>query len=342
MRGGRPWGQELVGRIEEHDLHSPALVGNPLGDPSDRPLLVQLPPGYDDDPAAAYPSLYLLQGFAGMLGDWPHRRPFSKTTPELVDEAFVRREAPLCIVVWVDAWTRLGGSQFVDSGGTGNYQRYLCHDVVDFVDAHYRTRRDSAHRGVIGLSSGGCGAALAAMSHPEVFGAFASHAGDAAFELSLLPDLAAAYRILRDRYDRSFAAWCRAREAPEFEPATDEFALVLVHALAACYSPDPTGAPTLPFRLSDGALIPEVWQRWRDYDPIVVASRHGEALRSLRAVFLDAGRNDEYRLDLATEQFAAVLRALGAPVHLELFDGTHAGLARRYPRSVAHLARALA
>ncbi len=340
---GPPWEHDLAGRIELGVVAGRALVGNHLGDPADRPVLVQLPPGYDDDPKRRYPSVYVLQGYAGMLTDWSRRTLLRPTTPELVDTAFRAGDAPGCIVVWVDAWTRLGGSQFLDSAGTGAYQTYLCEDVVAFVDAAYRTLPAAAHRGVLGLSSGGYGAAMAAMARPEVFGAFASHAGDASFETCLAADLARAYRLLRDRYDRDFAAWEAALAADPAVPGPDEFPLLMIHALSACYSPAPDGRPLLPFDPATGDRREDVFARWLALDPLNVAPARADACASLRAVWIDAGRDDDYHLDLGAERLARALRGAGAPlvVH-ELFPGTHQHLARRYPLSVAFLSTHLA
>ena len=52
-------------------------------------------------------------------------------------------------------------------------------------------------RAIGGKSSGGFGALVLAMRHPDLFSAVASHAGDMYFELSVLPDLAVAARTLR-------------------------------------------------------------------------------------------------------------------------------------------------
>ncbi len=130
-----PYFRELAGRIDRHVLSSELLRGNPLGDPSDRPLELYVPPGYDEDPSRRYPSVYVLQGYTGMLPMWHNRSAFRPTFPEAADELFARGGAPPCIVVFVDAWTAHGGSQFVDSPGTGRYHSYLCDEVVPFVDA---------------------------------------------------------------------------------------------------------------------------------------------------------------------------------------------------------------
>ena len=137
-----PWSFEPEGRFEEHTIESQALRGNALGDPDSRPLWVYTPPGYDADGERRYPSVYMIQGLTGQLDMWRNRSPFRRNFPELADDLFARGGAPPVIVVWVDCWTSLGGSQFLDSPGTGNYLTYLCDEVVPFVDERYRTIAD--------------------------------------------------------------------------------------------------------------------------------------------------------------------------------------------------------
>ncbi len=67
-------------------------------------------------------------------------------------------------------------------------------------------------------------------------------------------------------------------------------------------------------------------------------------LRGLRAIWIDAGRNDEYRLDLGAIAFRDAVSAAGVSdevVHFELFDGTHRGTDWRYPLALAFLAERL-
>ena len=130
-----PWSAELAGRIDEQTITSELLRGNPLGDPHERPLWVYTPPGYDDEPLRRYPSVYVIQGYTGHVAMWRNRSAFGQPFTETADAVFARGEAPPAVVVYVDAWTAYGGSQFVDSRGTGRYHSYLCEEVVPFVDA---------------------------------------------------------------------------------------------------------------------------------------------------------------------------------------------------------------
>ena len=61
----KPWTSDFAGRIDEHELESAALRGNPLGDPDVRPLWVYTPPGYDEDTERRYPAIYVIQGYTG-------------------------------------------------------------------------------------------------------------------------------------------------------------------------------------------------------------------------------------------------------------------------------------
>ena len=114
--------------------------------------------------------------------------------------------------------------------------------------------------------------------------------------------------------------------------------------MAACYSTDADGTVRLPYEASTGRLLPDVWERWLAWDPVRMAPTHADALRGLRAIWIDAGRSDEYYLDLGAEAFRAELEALGIgePVlRFELFDGTHAGLTWRYPEAIGWLTERL-
>src|SRR5947199_1568802 len=174
---GLPWSGALSGRLDEHVFTSDLLRGNPLGDPHERPLWVYTPPGYDDEPDRRYPSVYVIQGYTGHVAMWRNRSPYRQPFPETADAVFAGGKAQPAVVVYVDAWTAYGGSQFVDSPGTGRYHSYLCDEVVPWVDAHYRTIADRESRAISGKSSGGFGAMITPLLPPDLFGALAIHAG---------------------------------------------------------------------------------------------------------------------------------------------------------------------
>ena len=129
--GLRRCGTRARRRWQELSFESEALKGNPLGDPHVRPVYVWTPPSYDEGDRR-YPTVFELQGFTGMAPGWFNVRPFEQSFPEMVDAL-----APEAIVVLVDAFTAIGGSQFLDSPAIGNYHTYLCGELVPWVDAQF-------------------------------------------------------------------------------------------------------------------------------------------------------------------------------------------------------------
>ena len=336
------WSVGFRGRWDEHVFESDALRNNPLGDPAERPLWVYLPPGYDEEGTRRYPTIYQIQGLTGQLDMWRNRASLRRNFPELADELFAAGQAPPCILVWVDCWTSLGGSQFLDSPGTGRYHTYLCDEIVPWVDRRYRTLAAREHRGIAGKSSGGYGAMVTPMLRPDLWGGLATHAGDALFETCYLSEFRESVRALRDLYGGSYDRfWQDFRSRPAFSKDSDHH-LLNDWCMAACYSADADGTVRLPFDATTGELIPEVWARWLAWDPVRMVPRHADALRSMRAIYIDAGKRDQFYLDLGAEAFRRALAAAGvADVYFELFDATHTAIEYRYPIALKYLAERL-
>ncbi len=237
---GPPWERPLAGRFERLVVESEVLKDNPLGDPALRPLYVYSAPG-----ASSAPAVYMLQGWGGQLDAWLARKSFEPTVVERLDERFARGDCPPAVVVFVDAWTSIGGAQFINSAGTGRYMDYLCDEVVPFIDERYPVTQ---RRAVAGHSSGGYGATMSAMLRPDVFCAFGSQAGDMLFECCYQRDFPTVARILRDQFEGSFEVLLeRVREAETFDWSRYG-APLSVYAMAAAYSPG-----ELPFDIQTGA-----------------------------------------------------------------------------------------
>jgi enterochelin esterase-like enzyme len=339
---GAPWERPRHGTLDRLVVESDLLGDNPLGDPARRPLWVYRPPGVELDHPRPLPSVYVIQGYTGQLDMWDNRDALQPTVLERFDALFASGECPPALLVFVDAWTRYGGSQFLNSTSTGRYLDYLCDEVVPFVDERYPTAADRDRRGLTGKSSGGYGAMVVPMLRPDVFGALASHAGDALFEACYLPEFPNIARTLRDEYDGSWEVFFeRLAGAGRFD--FKRHRPIETYGYAAAYSPDPAvpGRALIPFDVATGRLDDDVWAQWLEKDPVRMAPRRADALRSMRLIYVDAGRSDEFFLDLGAQAFAAEVAKLGLEHTLELFDGTHGGIQWRYPLAVRALAQAL-
>src|ERR1700748_2936027 len=164
---GAPGDRPLAGTLDRITVQSEVLEGNPLGDPARRPLYVYRSPGAIASGRHRLPAVYVHQGVSGQLDMWVGRTAFEPTNVERLDEMFAAGECPDAIVVFVDAWTSLGGSQFLNSTGTGRYLDYLCDEVTAFVDERYPTQPARDHGGLTGKSSGGYGAMVVPQFRPD-------------------------------------------------------------------------------------------------------------------------------------------------------------------------------
>jgi S-formylglutathione hydrolase FrmB len=215
---------------------------------------------------------------------------------------------------------------------------------VPFVDAHYRTIQAPESRAISGKSSGGFGAMITPMLRPDLFGALATHAGDALYEYCYLPEFAEVTRHLRAYGGDIWRWWDAFHQRPAFSRGEDA-ALITALGCSAAFSPGDDGRPVLPVDPVTGVVRPQVWQRWLAWDPVRMVGRYADAVLSLRAVWIDAGTADDYYLDLGAEAFRAELARVGLPddrVHFELFEATHAAIDYRYPLALSWLAQRLA
>ena len=335
-----PWKADLAGRLDELTIDSQVLRGNPLGDPHERPLYVYTPPGYAADSSTRWPAVYVIQGYTGHVAMWQNRTAYRQPYVETADAVFAAGEAPGCVVVYVDAWTAYGGSQFVDSPGTGRYHSYLCDEVVPFVDERYRTIAAAGSRGIQGKSSGGFGAMITPMLRPDLFGALATHAGDSLYELSYVPEFGKVVRLLRQWDGDILKWWDDFRSRTSFTKEGDSELLITL-GCTACFSAEEDGTPVLPFDPRTGVIREEIWDRWLAWDPVRMVEAYREALLGVHSVWIDAGTRDEWFLDLGAQAFRDELLRVGVPedrIRFELFEAGHMGIDYRYPMALAWLA----
>jgi S-formylglutathione hydrolase FrmB len=335
----------MEGRLDLEWMEAPALAGNPLGDPARRPLYLYRPPGH----RPGLPAVYFLHGFTGSAHSWVGFQPFGVTVPERLDALVAGGRIPPVVGVFVDGWTALGGSQWVNSPAIGRYGDYLAHDVPAFVERRAGTLAAPAARAVIGKSSGGYGALAMGRLHPEVFGHVGSHAGDAGFEYCYLPDFPKAAGPLLGTDPARWLEDLR-RRARETKMRAEDHATLNVLAMAAAYSPfpDPASAPPgsagleLPFEPGTARLRPEVWARWLAHDPVRFVPAEIGSFRRLGSVYLDCGTRDEFNLRWGARMVAEALRAGGVEVVHEEFEDGHRDINYRYDRSLSFVVPRLA
>jgi hypothetical protein len=185
---------------------------------------------------------------------------------------------------------------------------------------------------------------VATMLRPDVFGAFASHSGDCGFEQCYLFDVAACARALRDLYEGSWQPFFDdffSRPAQILRSSDPDHVLINIYAMAAAYSAEEDGSVSLPFDERTLRFRDDVWRRWQAWDPVRMVATKLDVLRSLRAIWIDAGRRDDYYLDLGAQAISDQLTDAAIEHQFELFEGFHAGVQHRYPLGFRYLASRL-
>ncbi len=304
--------------IVRTSLESHYLADNMLGDPGERELFVYLPPGYEQSDRR-YATAYLLHAFGEtneeLVNPPTDGRRWKPPLEDVLEPVFGRLGVPPMIVVIPDGNCRWGCGQWVDSPVSGSFGSYVAKDVVDFVDAHYRTIPESGSRGVLGFSSGGMGAWNVVSQNPDVFAAMAVLSADTYLDMT--------HKIFTYKYFNLI--W----PEPPDGPGDDDWS-PMVYSYSAAYSPNPDRPPyfvDLPVAWPSGELIPEVWDRWLARDPVVNYADRLDNLRRLSGILLDAGVNDDYELQWGHRVLSHRLTEAGIAHQLTENSGNHGGRA---------------
>lgn len=304
----------------------------PVFDDNIRDLLVLLPPSYSDA-YTRFPVVFMLPGYTGTNESYFAGNPWNETLEDQLWEPMEDNDIRQMIIVCPDCWSKYGGSQYINSEGTGNYQDYLL-ELVKFVDWMFRTIPDKHHRAIVGHSSGGFGAMRMGMAHPDVFGHVADHAGDKGFEFVYKPEfpefLRAFDRVGKDGFKKILEEPMKAKKNKDF------FTLMHMAAMGLCYSPNKEAEFGFDFPMTlDTCSTTEAWEKWLKNDPLYMINhastiKDRESLRSLDTLYMDCGKYDEYNLLYGCRRFFKSLTESGiAPTYME-FDGGHRGNSDRY------------
>ncbi len=251
------------GTVVVERLTSRILKDNPLHDPATRDVAIYLPPGYD--PKKRYPVVYGIVGYTGTGRSLFNIDPLSEDLAARMDRLIAGGKCGPMIIAAPDCFSRVGGSQYINSSAVGRYEDYLLKEVIPFVETRYRAGR----RGIWGKSSGGYGSIIQGLRHPEVFSAFADHSGDALFELCYIQDFGPALTAFRKAGGPK--RWLNAFWRQPNRHHGEDHPVLNTIGMAAFYSPNPR-SPELgidfPVDLETGEWRPEVWERWRAWDPV--------------------------------------------------------------------------
>jgi len=302
-----------TGRVIYAKILASSLKTNKGGEDPFRSVMVYLPPGYEKS-NQRYPVIYYLHGFQMNDTMFITGARFDK----LMDEAIASGKIGPAILVIPNEYTLFQGSFYTNSTLTGNWEDFTVKELVSFIDKKYRTIPHRNGRGLAGISMGGYGAIKLGMLHPDVFGAIYA-------ESPAILGMNQDYNI----YNPSMK---KAQEAKNIDELfKDDYATTFV-AMGRAFSPNLHKPPfycDLPVTYGgDRILINyDVLEKWEKNSPLNMVNDHIKDLKSLNAVKIDWGRNDEFaHIPVTSLMFSQKLESLGIKHDAEMYNGDHTSL----------------
>lgn len=270
------------GKILNTTVHSTSLENNFLGDSSDRNVNVYLPPNYDNT-AVEYPVVYLLHGYTGNHNLWIGQGYLDIDIKSILDKLIAQEDLQPVIVVMPDGSNKYRGSWYTNSTVTGNWEDFICVDLIEYIDENFRTIKQSESRGISGHSMGGYGAFKLAMKHPEIFSAvFTLSAAWTSFE-----------GVLMGTMKEHLVAASKVNDPGLFDGLVWQEQLMI--AGAAAFTPNINNLPfycEFPVNIF-GTKIHNVWEKWLLHDPISLLEPYKNNLSQLNSIWIECGTLDE-------------------------------------------------
>jgi S-formylglutathione hydrolase FrmB len=300
--------------VERIKVHGDSLEGNLEGDAVDRDVIVFLPPGYAKNKKRRYPVIYALHGYSIGADQWTHEIH----VPQTIEGAFAHGANEM-IVVLPDSKTVYNGSMYSSSATTGDFEKFIGHDLVAYIDAHYRTIADRQSRGLAGHSMGGYGASRIGMKHPDVFGALyimspcclspMTGSGPGPADQMKERAIANEKKVAAAKSPLELAA-----ESPGFGSA--------IFATAAAWAPNPKNPP-LYFDLptKDGIPQADIMAKFTANAPLAFVDQYIGNLKQYRAIAMDVGDQDGLRTDAT--RLHELLDNYQVRNSFEVYFGTH-------------------
>jgi len=290
--------------VEQIKVHGASLEGNLEGDAVDRDVIVFLPPDYGAQTSRRYPVVYALHGYSIGAEQWTHEIH----VPQTIEGAFAQGARDM-VVVLPDSKTIHNGSMYSSSVTTGDFEEFIAHDLVGYIDAHYRTIAKRTSRGLAGHSMGGYGATRIGIKHAAVFGS-----------LYIMSPCCLAARGAGPANPESEKK-LEAVKTPA-DSAGLPFMLRAQLASAAAWSPDPKNPPLyLDLPTKDGVEQQDVIAKWAANAPLAFIDQYIRNLLQYKAIAIDVGDQDGLRAGAGKLHDA--LDNYGIANSFEIYRGTH-------------------
>jgi len=325
------------GTVHRRTVNSKLLKKETLGDPTERLVDVYIPAGHD---GRGLPLLVDIVGFTAGGPVHTNWKNFGENLPERLDRLIASGAMPPCVVAFPDCFTRLGGNQYINSEGTGRWADFLMEEAVPLVEKEFGCG-GKGKRGIFGKSSGGYGAMVHALLYPEFWSAAAVHSGDMGFDLMYRHEFPVVLRALAAVGGKP-KPWLEKFFAAQKTKESD-IHIIMMLCQAATFDPDTSEFMNirLPVDPHTCEFIPERWQNWLNWDPLVIAQKRADDLKKLKMLYIDCGDTDQYNLVYGARRMHALLEQHGVAHTYEEFPDNHSSVDYRMDKSLPLLVKAL-
>lgn len=325
-----------TGTVQRLWIDSEVLKSNMLGDPTRRMIDVYVPHGHD---GRGLPLLVDIVGFTAGGPAHTNWKSFGENMPERLDRLIAEGMAPV-VVAFPDCFTKLGGNQYINSVAVGRWADFLLQEAVPFIETRLNCG-GTGRRGLFGKSSGGYGAIAHALLYPDFWSGAACHSGDMGFEWAYLPEMPSMLRALKP-HKNDIQSWL-AEFFSKKKTNEKDIHTLMNFAMCATYDPDPTAymGVRLPVDLDTCEVIPERWNNFMAWDPVVMAETRGAGLKKLKALYIDCGDIDQYNLLYGARRLHRLLQRMDVTHTYEEFPDNHSSVDYRMDTSLPFLAKAL-
>jgi enterochelin esterase-like enzyme len=295
--------KSLKGKLERITVHGKSLEGNLEGDSADRDVFVYLPPSYTTNSGRRFPVVYTLHGFGLHAQQWVG---FANVSG--LEKGIAAGTSKEMILVSPDAFSLHNGSFYSNSKTTGDWETFVAVELVNYIDAHYRTIPDRMSRGLAGHSMGGYGTFRIGMKHPEVFSSLFAMSSCCMLDTAEVTPALTQMESIKTKEDAAKLSYNQ--KSPL--------------ARAAAWSSNPANAPLfIDLPVKDGKQRPVIAAKWMANSLIVMLQEYAPALKKMTAIEMNVGTQDAL-LQPNRDMDEALIDA-GVPHHFETFEGDHNG-----------------
>lgn len=297
-------------------LVSEALANNLTNENTKRPMAIYLPPSYSKS-NKRFPVLYLLHGIGDDHLNFVDDTGKYQNIQDLMDFGVASQRFGEMIIVMPNQKTNWFGSFYTNSSVTGNWEDFTAFELVNYIDANYRTIAKADSRAIAGHSMGGYGAIKLAMKHPDIFSVAYSMSGGF---ISFTGEI--------NSKNPGIKMFVLAKNTDELLATQNRDAIGML-TVSQAFSPNPKNPPFYadkPFKLQGNKLVPNLnaYNKWLENDVVKMAEKYKENLMELRAIKFDTGDEDEFNFIVANSRlFSKKLTALKIPHEFEEYNGDH-------------------